>query len=516
MTFNSYPFLFLFMPIVLVAMALTGWPARSGALTGTRRLWVIVLFSLCFYTLASPASLPFLLGSAAFNYVAAGWIARLEGDRRMLCTRLAVAANLLSLILCKYTVFLLENLAPALVPSHGLGVFLPLGLSFFTFQQISFLVDVSRVTTVVPRPLPYLASVSFFPSVISGPITYLREIFPQLSADQDKAVARQDRMVGMGQFSIGLFKKTVLADSFTLWVDPLFTQLHAGHTPSTPQAWMMVVGYLFQMYFDFSGYSDMALGLGRMMGVRLTLNFFSPFRVTTIMDWWRRWHISLGRFVNDYVFQSLALPLTRAAMMRRYGRLGVTAAGTLLPTAIAMFTIGAWHGGRWTYIVFGALHATYMVVAELWRFLTGRRKKVLPSWLRIILGHGLTMLCVLVALAPFRADTMADTGRLWLAMAGQGGFSALDWPFPGAVMGHMALAELLGALVWVYLLPNTAQIFEAFAPSLPSPLYTQAPAPLIRLHWRPGLAWGLFIGAAFALGAIFVSRGGGQFVYFAF
>lgn len=506
MEFNSYLFLLVFLPAVLVLLAL-----GQGAL----RPWLLLGAGLAFYALGSLASLPYLLGSALINYGLARRIAPVQDPARGRWMRWGVAANVVSLVLIKYTAFLVENLLPSAFAPAPLHLFLPLGLSFFTFQQISFLVDVGRRTVEPPAPLTYLAGLTFFPAVISGPIAYLREVFPQITARPSPEARREDWQVGSGQFAIGLFKKTVLADSFALWVDPLFAAVHAGHYPSTAQGWMMVLGYLFTMYFDFSGYSDMALGSARMLGVRLPLNFFSPLRVTSIMDWWRRWHMSLGRFVNDYVFQSLALPLTRMAMMRRYGRFGVTLWGVLVPTATAMFVIGAWHGGRWTYIVFGALHAFYMVTAELWRFFMGRRLKGVAPRARAVIGHGLTMVCVLVALAPFRADDMGDTLRIWSGMAGLMKGGAIDWPMSPAT-ASLALIELLGGFAFVYLLPNTAQLFQAHQPSLPSPVYQQAPAPWINLQWRADWRWGLALGFIFALGAICISRGGGQFVYFAF
>lgn len=516
MAFNAYPFLLLFLPVVLALLALARlWADRAGQ--PRLRQWLILGAGVSFYALGSLASLPYLLVSALVNYWLACRIVSQHGVRRRIWMRAGVGANVASLVFIKYTGFLAEIILPAAMLPTTLHLFMPLGLSFFTFQQISFLIDVERETVAPPRPLTYLTSITFFPSVISGPIAYPRELFPQIASQPAPDAGREDWQVGSGQFAVGLFKKTVIADSFAMWVDPMFAAVHSGLAPSLAQSWMMVAGYLFYMYFDFSGYSDMALGCARMLRVRLPLNFYSPLRVTSIMDWWRRWHMSLGRFVNDYVFQSLALPLTRMAMGRRYGRFGVMVWGVLIPTGVAMFVIGAWHGGRWTYIVFGGLHAFYMVVAESWRFLMGRRMKGIAPRARAVLGHGLTLVCVLVALAPFRADNMADTLRIWAGMADLGaeGAPAIAWPVSPATF-WLAFIEILGAMLFVYLLPNTAQVFVDRQPSLPSPVYQTAPAPFLRLRWRANWRWGLFIGFIFALGAICVSRGGGQFVYFAF
>lgn len=506
MAFNSYGFLLAFLPLLCCA---NHW-VRRGA---SARQAVLLLFGTVFYAMGSLLSLPFLAGSLAVNFVLARQIHHAQGEARRRWTWAGVGLNVLSLVYIKYAAFLLGDWA-VVWPFHlaGGGLFLPLGMSFFTFQQISFLVDVSRGTLQPPRLLTYAAGIVFFPCLLSGPIVYVREIAPQLDRPQDESEAGLDMTVGLGQFAIGLAKKAVVADTMALWVDPLFVATQAGGQPSLVQGWLMVTGYLLQMYFDFSGYSDMALGLGRMLGLRLPLNFYSPLRATSIIDWWRRWHMSLGRFVNDYIFQSLALPLTRWAMVRGASRWGVSAAGVLLPTALSMFVIGAWHGGRWTFIAFGALHALYMVAAELWRMVRGRKAAPLPVWL----GNGLTILCVLVALAPFRADTMAAASRIWLGMAGMAGGAGVAWPFPGAAMAQLALAEVIAGLLFCYLLPNTGQLFIGHTPALPSPLFRQLPRARITLIWRPNIVWGLMLGMMLALGAIFVSRIGGQFVYFAF
>jgi alginate O-acetyltransferase complex protein AlgI len=310
----------------------------------------------------------------------------------------------------------------------------------------------------------------------------------------------------------------VLADTMALWVDPLFSDVAAGHRPVAAQAWAMVIGFLLQMYFDFSGYSDMAAGCARLLGVKLPLNFYSPMRVTSIMDWWRRWHMSLGRFVNDYLFQSLALPFTRWAAAHGFGRWGVTGFGVLLPTAISMFVIGAWHGGAWTYITFGLLHALYMVVAEAWVFAHKKKKRGAPPPSRWVLlrGHLLTMLAVLIALVPFRAPDMASAWLLWSAMSGLAPGNWLTWPVLAPVGGAVVAGELVAALLIVYTLPNSAQLLDQLEPSLPFAGAAKVSRGLLPLRWRAGLVWGLAMGAMLLLGLGFVSRGGNSFVYFGF
>lgn len=509
MGFNTYSFILVFLPLVVLMHALA---ARFCGHKG--RVPVLLVAGLVFYAVGSTRTLPVLLVSMVGNYLCARRLTQVSGPAQATWLRAGVVTNLGMLILFKYSGFVATNIDLPL-PDRLTGLLiLPLGLSFFTFQQIGFLVDVARGTCPLPRPLTYAGSIAFFPVMISGPVTYVRELAPQLEATPP--ASREDMAVGLGQFAIGLFKKTVIADSFSLWVDPLFTAVEAGGTPGTGQAWMMLLGYLMQMYFDFSGYSDMAAGIARMFGIRLAINFFSPLKVASIIDWWRRWHISLGRFVNDYIFQSLALPLTRRAMSQGRSRAGITAAGVLLPTAISMLVIGAWHGGRWTYFVFGALHAFYMVVAESWRFRRGKRGSLIKGRAAPIVGNLLTLACVLIALAPFRAETLNGTTRIWKALSGFGGGAGLTWPFPGPAYGPVAMTEIVAALIFVHVLPNSVELFRDRAPVLPTPLLRNDSGPIFRLAWRPTPGWSLALGLVLAVGFAFIARGAGQFVYFAF
>lgn len=247
-------------------------------------------------------------------------------------------------------------------------------------------------------------------------------------------------------------------------------------------------------------------------------NFHSPLRVTSIVDWWRRWHMSLGRFVGDYIFQPLALVLTRSAARRGLGRNAAFALGVLIPTFIAMLVIGAWHGGNWTFIVFGLLHASYMVVAETWRFVRrrARRGRQARPW-QHVLGNASTIVAVLVALVPFRAPDMQTALALWQAMAGLGpAGSAVAWPaLPG--LGATGLAAMIAlGLAIAYLLPNSAQLLGRFEPHLAWPAWASvSPAPL-RFTIAPSLRWGLVLGLLAFVGLAFVSRGTGSFVYFGF
>ncbi|KQN07218.1 MBOAT family O-acyltransferase [Sphingomonas sp. Leaf25] len=512
MAFNSYGYLLLFLPLVVfchwLAVAAFGVRARAP---------VLIAATLAFYTLAAAWALPVLLGSVIGNWLLSRAIVRNTGVTRYRWLTFGVVANVALLVGVKYGGFLGSNL-PAIVGGNAFLVMiaLPLGISFFTFQQVAFLVDTARERTGPAKPLSYAASILFFPTIVSGPITYFREFAPQLEAPADRARVPADLLVGLVLLSIGLFKKVVIADTLALWVDPLFAGAASGETTGAAVAWGMTLGYLMQLYFDFSGYSDMAIGAARMMGVRLPANFHSPLRVTSIIDWWRRWHMSLGRFVGDYIFQPLALPLTRFAATRRMGRQAMQAWGVLLPTFCSMFVIGAWHGGNWTFIVFGLLHASYMVVAESWRFARRKRRKGrVARWWHGLLGNQLTLLAVLVALVPFRAVDMTTALHLWQSMIGAGPGAANLPLLPAA--GWSTFAALIAlALAICWMLPNSMQWLDRFEPVLDWRGWRGVSLPAIRLTWAPTAGWAIVTAVMLFAALAMIARGSGSFVYFGY
>lgn len=513
MAFNAYPFILLFLPMVVIAYRLAARWAQACP-----RLAVLAGAGLVFYSLAAFWALPFLLGSIAFNFSLSRVILGNEGAARRRWLFAGVTGNVALLVIVKYSGFLATG-GGGLFGWHSAfaGFALPLGISFFSFQQIAFLVDVSHERVKRPHALTYICSILFFPTIISGPITYFREFQPQIEAKPIRGRAGSDLVIGTVLFAMGLFKKVVLSDTIALWVDPLFRQASAGHELGMILSWAAVLGFLVQMYFDFSGYSDMATGVARMFGVRLPANFFSPMRVTSIIDWWRRWHMSLGRFVNEFIFQPLALPLTRFASGRGLGRWGVMGAGVLTPTFIAMFVIGAWHGGAWTYIVFGLLHAIYMIVAESWRFARRKhRRGKATRWWHGVIGNLLTILCVLIAMAPFRAVDMPTTWRLWRGMVGASSTDDLVIShLPGASASGLYASIAIGLAI-AYLMPNSFQILRQYQPVLDWEQWRDKAIAPVRFVWRPTLGWAMVTGVVLYLGFAFIARGSGSFIYFGY
>jgi alginate O-acetyltransferase complex protein AlgI len=515
MSFDSILFIFGFLPATVIsyyciALSRLHW----------LRLPFLIVATVAFYARGSSHYLPLLLASVAANYVTGTLIARSSGIMSRCWLWTGVIANLAVLLWFKYAFFVVTNLNAMFDGELQIArLALPLGISFYTFQQIAFLVDTSRAQTERPSLINYFAFVLFFPQLLAGPISFAREIVPQLAERPKWSQVPTNILIGLTIFGLGMLKKTVIADTAALWASPIFDGAAAGDTPGAVVAWGGAFAYTLEIYFDFSGYSDMALGVARMFGILLPLNFHSPLRSTSIVDLWRRWHITLGRFVQTYVFQPLTIPLTRFCAARGLGDGTSLVLSTFLPTLLAFVIIGAWHGGNWTFFLFGALHGTYMIVNEGWNYLTkkGRKKRSLPRW-RSVLAGALTLTAFVVASVPFRS---ADIPTTWRVLQGMAGFnSGLDtgyvWPVL-APLGAWALYPLLGiGFLAVYLLPNTQQIMTRITPSLEWSKWRKIDPAIFGFEWRPNTSWSIAGGIVLMFGIIFVARGTTQFVYFAF
>jgi alginate O-acetyltransferase complex protein AlgI len=433
MMFHSPIFILGFLPFCLVGFFTLG--ARLG---GHFVLGWLIAASLVFYGWWNPAFLPLLVGSILVNYAIA-WKIRHAAQPRAWVTA-GVVLNLAVLGWFKYANFLLHSIVPAAPP---LEITLPLAISFFTFQQIMFLVDAGRrdstgwslacrhgLATGHGRGrhwralLPYAAFVTFFPHLIAGPIVRPAEIIPQL-ASADIGRLRMDNLAeGLLIFLLGLGKKCVLADMFGGFADTGFGAASHGTALTFFEAWYATLSYALQIYFDFSGYSDMAIGLARMMNIRFPLNFDSPYQATDISAFWRRWHITLGAFLRDYLY----IPL------------GGNRAGPLRQTANLMATMllaGLWHGAAWNFVAWGGLHGLFLVIHAQYR----RRFPPMPA----ALGQTLTLLAVILAWVPFRAASLSETLAIFRGMAGLNGI-ALPQMIVSALPPLAAIADSVAVL----------------------------------------------------------------------
>ncbi len=521
MLFNSLPFIFGFLPLALVLFYTAGRFGKSAAAV------TLTLLSLGFYAYWRPQSLWILGFAIVFNYIVGSFLQRLYAAKRVHAVHAVLAFGVivdLSLLgYYKYANFVVANIAAATGSDFTLHrIVLPLAISFFTFQKIAYLNDCARGEVKGTGFLEFSLFAAFFPQLLSGPIVHYSEIIPQLRGRLFSRAQARNLMIGMVIFSFGLFKKTVIADTLALYANPLFTHVEA-QSYDFARGWAASFSYMLQLYFDFSGYSDMAIGLARMFGVRLPLNFHSPLRAPSIIDYWRRWHMSLQRFLLAYVYQPIAIPLNRWAAMRGLSRWPAFAATVGLPTFFTFLLSGIWHGAGWTFIVFGLLHAAYVLVNQVWREIQkqvrkDRRKAKLPprepGRAEILGYHLLTTFALGFTNVFFKADSVGDGWKISRAMLGfSGGVGSL---FDGTAMSlDMALALGIAALI-VVLFPNTQQIMSNFRPATNFPEWAGINTPPLMWRWRPTTLGLFFIATVFFAGLMMVQRGQAVFLYFNF
>jgi alginate O-acetyltransferase complex protein AlgI len=504
--FNSYVFVAAFLPLTLAGFALA---CRFGRLPAAL---LLLLASLVFYGWWNPRFLPLLVVSVGANYAASALIAHHASRPRWQGAILAgaIAGNLAALFWCKYLAAVLWFLRVHGVADIALAdPVLPLGISFFTFTQIGFLVDCRQGQAREPSLLNYALFVSFFPHLIAGPILHHREIMPQFADPATWRLRGENIAVGSAIFLIGLLKKTLLAD-------PLAPIASAGYAHPAGltlfPAWHAALAYSLQLYFDFSGYSDMAIGLARLFNLRFPLNFNSPYQAQSVIDYWQRWHMTLTRWLMMYLYNPLALRISRRRAAHglpidRAARGTVRGFATMvaLPTVVTIGLAGVWHGSAFTFVVFGLLHGAYLCVNHAWRLLrpgprSGARHAAVA---RVALTYG----CVLVGSVVFRATSLADAGAMLGGMLGLHGLSP-EPPDLRAVTDVLWLVALY-AIVWGT--PNTQQIMRAYAPALGR----VAAGPWPRLMWQPTLPWAVAFGAAATLGLLSIG-GTGEFLYYRF
>ncbi len=449
MLFNSYAFIFLYLPVVLVIFFQL---ARFGA--SYAAAW-LALASLFFYGYWNPAYVGLLLLSIGFNYAFGRWIAKAEGDvrrkTRVLVT--AIAANLALLGYYKYANFFLTSIGSLTGSQLSLaGIILPLGISFFTFTQIAFLVDAYQGKAKEYNFIHYILFVTYFPHLIAGPILHHKEMMPQFALANNYRVNWQHIATGLMLFTLGLCKKTLWADSLAPFANAVFDGAQRGALLTTYEAWAGALAYTLQLYFDFSGYTDMALGIALMFNIRLPINFDSPYKATSIIDFWRRWHMTLSRFLRDYLY--IPLGGNRKGKLRRYGNLLAT-----------MLLGGLWHGAGWTYVWWGALHGIYLTANHLWRAVVPEKVPGVPARLTGFAGGLLTFIAVVAAWVVFRSADMAQATVILKAMFG---LEARPISFGEVTHGQLLLVTnlsgrdlmqlLVSALAWVWLLPNSTRL----------------------------------------------------------
>src|SRR6202166_1067289 len=503
MLFSSYTFLFQFLPAVALAFAAA---RRHSPRAG---IMVLAGASLFFYGAWRPIYLLLLVASVAVNFTLGLWME--DPLRRRVIRASGVALNLAVLCYFKYTTFIFDSLTTLTgAPLPFVNIILPLGISFFTFQQIAYLVDVMRGAKVERDIVSYTLFVSFFPHLIAGPLVHHAEMIPQFKRGRSGRSAVLAAR-GLAIFAAGLFKKVVIADNLAQFVSPVFAHLDAGGGVTTPWAWLATLAYSLQIYFDFSGYSDMAVGLALLFGIRLPVNFRSPYKAASVVEFWRRWHITLSRFLRDYLY--IPLGGNRLGEQRRYLNLLVT-----------MLLGGLWHGAGWNFLAWGGLHGIYLCINHVWHSRRGGDAHapatgVFATATKAV-SWAVTFFAVVIAWIFFRAKTMAGAwqmlGSLFGLEAGSSAYAASGilrlMDLPGLV-GEQRLLLIGGgavalALAIALFLPNVPQIFGYRE-------YRRAPERASWLRWRPNAAWALVTASAVAI-SLFGMWQRLEFLYFQF
>jgi alginate O-acetyltransferase complex protein AlgI len=494
MLFNSYAFILGFMPVTLLLFH----GLRAAGLARSS-IGLLALLSLGFYGWWNPVYLLLIVPLIVANFALAASIVPRAGRRPRAAKPLlvfGVVLNLATLGYFKYANFFVDNLNAVAGLDLVLGkVVLPIGISFFTFQKIAFLVDAYRGKVDRLNFIDYALFVTFFPQLIAGPIVHHSEVIRQFR--ERAAVSMPTIALGVTIFAIGLAKKVILADTAALYASPRFDAVAAGARPDALAAWGAALAYTAQLYFDFSGYSDMAIGAGLLFGIRLPVNFASPYKADSIIDFWRRWHITLSRFLRDYLY--VPLGGNRKGPARRYVNLAIT-----------MVLGGFWHGAGWTFVIWGALHGFYLVVNHLWRAL--RRHSLAgfesSTTLGRRVGQAITFVAVVIAWVFFRSEDVGSAVQMLLAMAGNNGVAR-----PESVDSAAALVVATALLGIAWFAPNTQELTGYEGPEgAHATTPARRPPPL---RWQPTAGWAVAVGCLFGIALMLMSKVS-EFIYFQF
>ena len=478
MLFDSAVFLFLFLPVTFVGYFIVAWLSTRAA-----ELW-LVFASGFFYAYWNSAFLILLIASIAANYSFGALIKRLSNRpaRQSAALAFAITANLSVLIYFKYLFPLLAWVASfgIHIPYSSDSVILPLGISFFTFTQIGYLIDCEGGGIKEQSLLDYVLFVTFFPHLIAGPILHHREMMPQFRRPEVYRLQPSDVDAGITLFTIGLAKKRLIADQLAPLVDGVFSQPVGT---AMPMAWLGALAYSLQIYFDFSGYSDMAIGIARIFGIRFPLNFNSPYKATCIIDFWQRWHMTLTRYLTSYLYNPSVLFISRQRLARgmTVSRSATATAGgfstlVALPLLFTMTIAGIWHGAGLQFLIFGLLHGVYLTINHAWRVFRAHPKvnsSSLNAWLATGLELLLTYCAVLVAQVFFRAASVPDALQVLAGMSGFHGFN-LDSNILNSLSRSNVMTWggiIVGSFILIWTMPNSNEIVARYEKRVLKPVF---------------------------------------------
>jgi D-alanyl-lipoteichoic acid acyltransferase DltB (MBOAT superfamily) len=527
MLFNSFEFVFLFLPITIGIFFLISRVPQY--VKQYLPVWWLVIASLFFYGWWNPGNLPLIIISMLVNYGLGYLLGNIihEKTAKKGVLIVGIIFNLGLIGYFKYANFFVDNVNLFLNTKFTLApIVLPLAISFFTFQQLAYLVDAYRGETREYSLIKYILFVIFFPQLIAGPIVHHKDILPQFEKPSTYNFSSQTLAVGLTIFMAGLFKKVIFADNIAQYSNLAFTAASQGIDLTFSEAWVGALGYTLQLYFDFSGYSDMAIGAAYMFGIRLPLNFNSPYKAVSIVDFWRRWHITLSHFLRDYLY--IPLGGNRQGELRRYSNLFIT-----------MLLGGLWHGAGWTFIFWGGLQGAYLVINHLYRSLRkslGHNLKN-DSWWLLWLGWLLTFLAVVISWVFFRANNFETAVSILKSMFGVYGIQlpAFVEPYLGFLrnwgVGFLGFTVNVGIsqkyatfgvlllLLIAWIAPNTQQWMGKYNPTLTEPFICNRPIWLDNfwqvVTWKPNKTWTVIVAIMTSISLLCFTRVS-EFLYFQF
>jgi alginate O-acetyltransferase complex protein AlgI len=511
MLFNSYIFIFLYLPIALLVFFFLGKNNPKKA-----AIWLAII-SCFFYGWWNIYYLLLLFFSIGMNYQFGKWILDFKGQQQgSYLLMLAIVLNFLLLIIFKYANFFIEISNSLGGHFSTLQIILPLGISFFTFTQIAYLVDIKKGLVSEKNFIHYVLFVTWFPHLIAGPILHHQQMMPQFEKKSTYKPNVISLALGLSYFTIGLFKKVVIADQFALYANPIFDAAAQGTQPLFFEAWIGALAYSLQLYFDFSGYSDMAIGLSKLFNIDLPLNFNAPYKADSIIDFWRRWHISLSSFLRDYLY--IPLGGGRHGVGRKYMALLVT-----------MLLGGLWHGAGWKFLLWGALHGFYLILNHLWRFFKARsQNNRIDSNFKHARNVIFTFIIVVITWVPFRADNLSSCINILSIMFG---FNCISLPFSLSKitiifpqLSHFIifngftsgiLEDSIKGLTWIFIgllliwgFPNTQQLFYQYSPF-------SKESNITFLTWNAKAYQGIILGSMLAFSILNIAKNS-PFLYFQF
>lgn len=530
MLFNSYQFILLFLPITWLGYYLINKFSKNKLAI----FWLIVC-SLFFYSWWTPIYLILILFSLISNYFFAILI---RSFQKKIFLIFGILLNLFLLGYFKYYNFFVDIISfTSNLELISKNIILPLGISFYTFQQITFLVDLYNKKIDNLNFKDFVIFIIFFPQLIAGPIVHHSQVIYQFRNINFIEKKTQYLLIGFSIFVIGLFKKVIIADNLSFYSSPVFFAAEQSMSISFLEAWSGVLCYSLQIYFDFSGYSDMAIGLGYMFGIKLPLNFDSPFKSRNIAEFWRRWHITLGIFFRDYVYYPLSLFFTRFSLKKKRDFVTNFTLTIIIPSLITYLLIGIWHGSGVNFLFFGAIHAFYIIVNILWKRLQGNfiknlyKKYSLSSY---FLSCFIVFLAYAISIVFFRAtnydsaiiiyNAMFDINNIvvpdsWFILL-QSIFgpnfinnSVIKYDTLPFFFGFNQLLIIFFLYLFCILAPNTKSLFHEYFPSLEGD--NEKKFEFFKVSWKPNIFWSILICILFTFAVMNLSNIS-EFIYFQF